>query len=104
MIARRRQVALALLAVLTAGASCQARHESTSTRAGHPGAPAPSVARVFTLVASGDVIPHSSIIDRARFDGGGAGYDFRPMFSGIKPVVSRADLALRHMDTAYGAN
>jgi hypothetical protein len=94
------------MAVLTAGAACQAQHHQASTRAGHPGAPgpAPSAAREFTLVASGDVIPHSSIIDRARFDGGGAAYDFRPMFSGIQPVVSRADLALCHMDTAYGAN
>ncbi|MDF2266421.1 CapA family protein [Streptomyces coacervatus] len=106
MIARRRQVAVALMAVLTAGAACQTQHHQASTRAGHPAAPAPGApaAREFTLVASGDVIPHSSIIDRARFDGGGVGYDFRPMFSGIKPVVARADLALCHMETVYGAN
>ncbi|MGW3121811.1 CapA family protein [Streptomyces sp. NPDC001107] len=104
MIARRRQVALALMAVLTVGAACQAQHRQAFTRAGHSGAPAASEVRTFTLVASGDVIPHDSIIDRARFDGGGAGYDFRPMFSGIKPVVARADLALCRMDTAYGAN
>ncbi|MEV6944875.1 CapA family protein [Streptomyces sp. NPDC051172] len=104
MIARRRQVALALMAVLTVGAACQAQHRQASTRPGDPGGPAAPAARTFTLVASGDIIPHSSIIDRARFDGGGVGYDFRPMFSGIKPVVSRADLALCHMDTVYGAN
>ncbi|GAA3807617.1 CapA family protein [Streptomyces coacervatus] len=97
---------MALMAVLTAGAACQTQHHQASTRAGHPAAPAPGApaAREFTLVASGDVIPHSSIIDRARFDGGGVGYDFRPMFSGIKPVVARADLALCHMETVYGAN
>ncbi|MER6418602.1 CapA family protein [Streptomyces sp. NPDC001137] len=104
MIARRRQVALALMAVLTAGAACQAQHRQAATRAGDPGASAASAARTFTLVASGDIIPHGSIIDRARFDGGGAGYDFRPMFSGVKPAVSHADLALCHMDTVYGAN
>ena len=92
------------MAVLTAGAACQAQHRQAPTRAGEPGAPAASADRAFTLVASGDIIPHGSIIDRARFDGGGAGYDFGPMFSGIKPVVSRADLALCHMDTVYGAN
>lgn len=100
MIARSRQVALALTALLAAGAACQAdRHES-------PGRPAPSAtgARGFTLVASGDVLPHSSIIDRARFDAGGTGHDFRPMFAGAKPVVDRADLALCHMETVYGAN
>jgi hypothetical protein len=103
MIARRRQVALALAGVLTAAAACQAQHHdrAKSPRAGHPG---PSAARVFTLVASGDVLPHSLIIDRANFDAGGTGYDFRPMLAGVKPVVSRADLALCHMETVYGAN
>jgi len=106
MIARSRQVALALTAVLAAGAACQAQgHEKPdpSARSGHP-APSAGTARGFTLVASGDVLPHSSIIDRARFDAGGAGYDFRPMLSGVEPLVSRADLALCHMETVYGAN
>ncbi|WP_285511850.1 CapA family protein [Streptomyces sp. NBRC 14336] len=100
MIARSRQVALALTALLAAGAACQAeRHEP-------PGRPAPSAtaAGAFTLVATGDVLPHSSIIDRARFDAGGGGYDFRPMLSGVKPLVSRADVALCHMETVYGAD
>ncbi|WP_192340010.1 CapA family protein [Streptomyces sp. VITNK9] len=102
MITRSRQVALALTALLTAGAACQARdHEPPK-----PPAPAPSAADTgaFTLVASGDVLPHDSIIDRARFDAGGAGYDFRPMLAGAGPVVSGADLALCHMETVYGAN
>src|ERR1044072_2525645 len=100
MIARRRQVALALTALLAGGAACQAHDHETP---GHP-APAAVAPRGFTLVASGDVLPHSSIIDRARFDGGGHGYDFRPMLAGIRSVVSRADLALCHMETVYGAN
>ncbi|MEV3909882.1 CapA family protein [Streptomyces canus] len=102
MIARRRQVALALTALLAGGAACQAHDHET------PGRPAPAPAaaapRGFTLVASGDVLPHSSIIDRARFDAGGGRYDFRPMLAGIRSVVSRADLALCHMETVYGAN
>lgn len=100
MIARRRQIALALTAVLAGGAACQAHKQEA------PGRPAPSAAasRGFTLVASGDVLPHSSIIDRARFDAGGTGYDFRPMLAGIEPVVAHADLALCHMETVYGAN
>ncbi|MER5918185.1 CapA family protein [Streptomyces sp. NPDC001982] len=101
MIARRRQVALALTVLLAAGAACQA--ENRPERA--PGRPAPtSAARGFTLVASGDVLPSASVIERAKFDAGGNGYDFRPMLAGIEPVVSRADLALCHMETAYGAN
>lgn len=102
MIARRHQVALALTAVLTAAAACQAHDHDTSAGAGRP-AP-PSADRGFTLVASGDVLPHTSIIDRARFDAGGTGYDFKPMLAGIKPVVSRADVALCHMETVYGAD
>ncbi|MFK4100381.1 CapA family protein [Streptomyces sp. NPDC019531] len=100
MIARRRQVALALTALLAGGAACQAHDHDTS---GHP-APSAAESRGFTLVASGDVLPHSSIIDQARFDAGGNGYDFRPMLAGIRSVVSRADLALCHMETVYGAN
>ncbi|MEV0318036.1 CapA family protein [Streptomyces sp. NPDC050658] len=80
---------------------------------GHRGgpAPAPSAAggaagapRAFTLIASGDVLPHSSIIRRANADAGGNGYDFAPMLSGVRPVVSKADLAICHMETVYGAN
>ncbi|MFV6028830.1 CapA family protein [Streptomyces sp. NPDC056264] len=56
----------------------------------------------FTLVASGDILPHDSIIRRAAQDAGGDGYDFAPMLSGVKSVVSRADLALCHMETVYG--
>ncbi|WP_225805582.1 CapA family protein [Streptomyces sp. NK15101] len=56
----------------------------------------------FTLVASGDVLPHDSIIRRAAEDAGGAGYDFGPMLSGAKSVVSGADLAICHMETVYG--
>ncbi|MFF5979675.1 CapA family protein [Streptomyces olindensis] len=102
MIARSRQVALALTVALAAGAACQARdHEPPG-----PGRPAPSLAepRGFTLVASGDVLPHDTVIDRARFDAGGTGYDFRPMLAGIRSVVERADVALCHMETVYGAN
>ncbi|MEU4658887.1 CapA family protein [Streptomyces sp. NPDC023723] len=98
MITRSRQVALALTAVLTAGAACQAHDREPSP--GRP-APPPKDAGAFTLVASGDVLPHDSVIERARFDaGGGSGYDFRPMLAGIAPVVSRADLALCHLETA----
>ncbi|MGW1510828.1 CapA family protein [Streptomyces sp. NPDC002394] len=56
----------------------------------------------FTLVASGDVLPHDSVIRRAAEDADDAGYDFGPMLAGAKPVVSRADLAICHMETVYG--
>ncbi|GAB2814183.1 hypothetical protein GCM10027073_53060 [Streptomyces chlorus] len=72
MIARSGQVALALTVVLAAGAAWQAR-EHRPPESGHPGA---SVVRDrgFTLVASGDVLPHGSVIDRARFDAARTGH------------------------------
>ncbi|MFE7547844.1 CapA family protein [Streptomyces gardneri] len=65
-----------------------------------PGAASASAG--FTLVASGDVLPHDSIIRRAAQDAGGDGYDFGPMLAGVKSVVAPADLAICHMETVYG--
>ncbi|AYN38176.1 CapA family protein [Streptomyces dangxiongensis] len=100
MIGRRQQVALALTAVLTVAAACQNHNRQDS--GAQQGRPAPSAARGFTLVASGDVLPHTSVIERASYDAGGHGHDFRPMLSGVEPLVSHADLALCHMETVYG--
>ncbi|MHC0430336.1 CapA family protein [Streptomyces sp. O3] len=113
-----RGAATALAAVLlTAAAGCAAPQEPTRAPAAE--APAPKAAapgghsaaggagagqRAFTLVATGDVLPHSSIIERARADADGEGYDFRPMLAGVRPVISQADLAICHMETVYGAD
>ncbi|MEV5239087.1 CapA family protein [Streptomyces cinnamoneus] len=71
--------------------------------AGPPRAPAPARSG-FTLVATGDVLPHDSVIRQAREDGerSGTGHDFRPMLAGVKHVVSGADVAICHMETVYG--
>ncbi|WP_411080161.1 CapA family protein [Streptomyces sp. cmx-18-6] len=110
MTQRIRSGPVAALALLLAAAT-------GCTGQGQPGTPAasasPSVARgasgqdadvprPFTLLASGDVLPHSSVIDQAAADAGGQGYDFVPMLKGVAPVVSRADLAICHMETVYG--
>ncbi|MFF1736829.1 CapA family protein [Streptomyces sp. NPDC058247] len=110
---RARQGAAVLAAALiAAGAGCAAPGSGTH-RAAPRGSdsPAPSAAggatgvqRDFTLVASGEVLPHASIIKEANTDAGGDGYDFEPMLSGVKPVVSKANLAICHMETVYGAN
>ncbi|MFF9015867.1 CapA family protein [Streptomyces sp. NPDC014870] len=71
-----------------------------------PGAsakPAPGQeARPFTLVATGDIIPYPSIIQRAAADAEGGGHDFRKILAGVRPVVSGADLALCHHEIPYG--
>ncbi|MGW7455134.1 CapA family protein [Streptomyces sp. NPDC054787] len=110
MTTRTRPQAVVLLSalLLSAAAGCTAAGGSAPARLGDSGGPAPSTAagslaaRGFTLLASGDVLPHTSVIQRAAHDAQGDGHDFRPMFSGVKPVVSAADLALCHMETIYG--
>ncbi|MGW4895328.1 CapA family protein [Kitasatospora sp. NPDC004240] len=64
----------------------------------------PSGPRAFTLLATGDVLPHTEIIRQAHTDAGGDGYDFGPMFADVKPLISGADLAICHMETVYGAD
>ncbi|MFF0746002.1 CapA family protein [Streptomyces sp. NPDC004111] len=117
----RRCAALAVAALLlAAGTACsagpdgaargaastaggQVKPKEGAPRAGAPrdGTPA-APQRGFTLVATGDVLPHDSIIRQARADAGGDGHDFAPMLAGVKPVISRADLAICHMETVYG--
>ncbi|MFD7029134.1 CapA family protein [Streptomyces sp. NPDC059917] len=66
------------------------------------GAPTPPAARPFTLVATGDIIPYPSIIERSALDAGGDGHDFRKILGGVKAVVSAADLAVCHHEIPYG--
>ncbi|MFF1598487.1 CapA family protein [Streptomyces mirabilis] len=104
MITRSRLAAIALAAVLVVGAGCRADQQPSarSSSSGQPGAPL--TPHAFTLVASGGVLAHTSVIERANADAVGTRYNFLPMFEGVKPLVSRADLAICHMDTVYGAD
>ncbi|WRZ89047.1 CapA family protein [Streptomyces sp. NBC_01007] len=104
MITRARQINLALAAALIAAAAAGQAHDSGAHRRSGQPAPAPAAARGFTLVAGGDVLPDSSVRDRANSDAGGSGYDFRPMLAGVRPVVSGADLAICRMETVYDAD
>jgi Bacterial capsule synthesis protein PGA_cap len=51
------------------------------------------------LAASGDLLTHAPIWQRAWANGGGRRYDFRPMFRSIAPRLRRADLAICHAET-----
>ncbi|MFF3314827.1 CapA family protein [Streptomyces sp. NPDC003035] len=113
MTQRKRHGTVALAALLlTAATGCAggartpgaepARHQPASPAAPSAVGGAASARTGFTLVASGDVLPHASIIRQAAADANGQGYDFRPMLSGVKNVVSAADLAICHMETVYG--
>jgi poly-gamma-glutamate synthesis protein (capsule biosynthesis protein) len=101
----RRESRAAAVALLLALAGCGGptaqppHHEAGATAAHSPTGP-----RAFTLVATGDVLPHTEIIRQAAEDAGDGGYDFSKMLAGIKPVISSADLAICHMETVYGAD
>jgi poly-gamma-glutamate synthesis protein (capsule biosynthesis protein) len=57
----------------------------------------PSVQLV--VEASGDLLIHSAVFDRARVLGGGHHYNFAPMFTQIKPYIQGAELALCQGET-----
>lgn len=74
-----------------------------STASATPAAPAAPAGQPFTLVATGDIIPYPSIIQRSADDADQAGeYDFRKILAGVKPLVSAADLAICHHEIPYG--
>ena len=56
----------------------------------------------FTVSASGDLLMHQPLLDRALANGGGDEYDFAPFFKQIKPYVEGVDLGLCHMETPMG--
>lgn len=66
-----------------------------------PGATTPD-GKPFTLVATGDIIPYPSIIERSAADADGKGHDFRKILAGVKPIVSAADVAICHHEIPYG--
>ena len=53
----------------------------------------------FTVEASGDLLIHSPVWERALALGGGSKYDFAPLFDQIRPYIRGADLALCHVET-----
>ena len=55
--------------------------------------------RVFTILVAGDLLAHTSVIDRARAYAAGAGYDFSPMLRKVQPIVAAADVAICHLET-----
>jgi poly-gamma-glutamate synthesis protein (capsule biosynthesis protein) len=69
---------------------------STATAAAKPAA-----GTRLSVEASGDFLVHSQVYNRARANGGGRRYDFKPMVRKIKPVISGADIALCHQETPF---
>ncbi|MEU8827606.1 CapA family protein [Streptomyces sp. NPDC048636] len=98
-------LAVALFGTVTAcggGASTAPEAEEKPSKTAAPAQGEP--AKDFTLVATGDLLVHDSVIRQARADASGKGYDFQRMISAAAPVVAQADLAICHMETVYGAD
>jgi hypothetical protein len=59
--------------------------------------------RTLSILGAGDVLVHPEITEQARTDarraGRPEGFDFTSMLDGVTPAISRADLALCHMET-----
>lgn len=53
----------------------------------------------ITVEASGDLLIHSPVWERALADGGGRHYDFAALFRQIKPYITGVDLPLCHVET-----
>jgi poly-gamma-glutamate capsule biosynthesis protein CapA/YwtB (metallophosphatase superfamily) len=103
----RKVVLLAAILVLVSG--CAPSVRPTVSWEGPPPAvdpvraPANSGPRTLTVVASGDVLLHDALWTLAQRDADDAGgYDFRPLFASVRPVVVAADLAICHLETPLG--
>src|SRR5215208_7623648 len=53
----------------------------------------------LTVAASGDLLIHTPVAQRALALGGGRRYDFAPLFASVRRRIAGADLALCHMET-----
>ncbi|WP_082104879.1 CapA family protein [Demequina maris] len=85
-------------AVATASATAEEPDAAASSPATASPTPTPSPEPEpvrFTLVAAGDVLPHTPVNDSART---ADGYDYTALMKGVKRYIAGADLALCHME------
>lgn len=97
-----------LMTACTAGGSVRpssSTESSTPSRASTPASTRPQpIARPpgsFTLAATGDLLVHAAVAERARKYGAksGTAYDFRPMLAPVRDALTGADLAVCHLET-----
>ncbi len=95
MRSRRPLATIAAMLVLF-GSSVVGTHASPSEPVAKAGA------KHFTVSVSGDLLMHQPLLDRARANAGGSGYDFAPFFKAIAPYVAKVDVGLCHVETPMG--
>jgi poly-gamma-glutamate synthesis protein (capsule biosynthesis protein) len=102
-----RTALITALVLLIAG--CGRGGDPTTTAAKAPAADRPAARKPsrpeqvkFTVSASGDLLMHQPLLDRAHANAGGGGYDFAPFFHRIEPYVAGVDFGLCHIETPMG--
>ncbi|HEY3070975.1 MAG TPA: CapA family protein [Gaiellaceae bacterium] len=91
-----------LLAVVTGLSSPLAGHAALAPNKQGAPEPSASVEQTFDIVASGDLLIHAPVWQRAAALGHGR-YDFRPLLARVRPIVADAALAICHVETPMGA-
>jgi hypothetical protein len=86
----------------TTGAGAQPARTTTLPPTTIP--PTTKPPRRFTLAASGDILLHNYVITDGRANAGGQGYNFDPMFDGVRDRISAADFAICHQETPISAD
>ncbi|WP_091670948.1 CapA family protein [Amycolatopsis marina] len=91
---------LGVAVVLTACTANPAEQEARPVPSSAPPAPPESTgpANSFSVLATGDVLIHPALTEQAEQDAGQGSLDYRPLFAGLEPVVSGADLAICHLE------
>ncbi|MGW3507707.1 CapA family protein [Streptomyces sp. NPDC000994] len=96
---------LALCALLAGVAACgpfgSDDPNDADTKAASGGGP------TFTVAAAGDILIHPQLTEQGRKDAevtgkGEMGLDFDLLMAGVKPVISKADLAICHFEPVAG--
>ncbi len=79
---------------------------TTSTTTVPPTTTTPPPPERLTLAFTGDLLPHTAVLEQARAYGApnGAHYDFRPMFADVEPLLAAADLAICHLEVPLSAD
>ena len=94
-----------LIIIVTAVTSCLTiqltSHRASAPESQEPTAEEPEIETTsFDLIAVGDMLIHEGIYRDARQSSGG--YDFKPMFENVKPIISSYDLAYYNQETVLG--
>ncbi|RBM16312.1 poly-gamma-glutamate biosynthesis protein [Prauserella sp. PE36] len=99
-----RRAACAVLGVALVAGACSSPPAEQKPVQPSPEASAPPSTSArpesFSVVATGDVLIHPPLTDQAAAEAGGKAddFDYGPLFEGVRPLVSGADLALCHLE------